>query len=188
MNLKNNGYKQVISLIILTNFVGLGALFLLIRCYLETKSSEYLYGLFFLLFIVLMDLSFYAMRIFLFSKVVIEDGKLKEKLFKRTIKEIDLKDIQFLYIDIDGLFISQNKINIEEIGVGRKLNKLLFSKENIYFRVDLDRIDRILESIELDYCYISTRSSKKSKEKIKTYFDIREINLLRNPKKKSTEN
>lgn len=183
MNLKNNNARQMITFIIFFNLAAIGMIVLSIRCYLETGLAENLYGLFGLLYFVLMDILFFSIRKILFSKVFIEDGKIKEVFLKKTFKEIDLKDIKFICINIDYIFISSSEIKIEEIGVGRQLNKKLFSKENINFTMNLVMLDILLDSVDLEYCYVNKKTPKYLKEKINKYISIREIDWIKGAKK-----
>ncbi len=175
MNLKYNNFKQIIATIIVINLAGIAFLLIFIGCYLETKSSENLYGLFFLLFFVLMDALFFSIRKYMFSKVIIEDGKIKEKYFKKTLKEIDLNDIKFLYVNSDNLFISSIEIEIKKIGEGRLLNKKLYSKQTIGFRMNLNRISNVFEFLQNNLCYVNRRVPKDLKEKINSYISIEEL-------------
>ncbi len=175
MNLKNNGLNRLIYTIVITNICGILFLCLLISCYIETKSLEYLYGLFFLLFFVAMDLLFFLIRKIAFSKVIIEDGIVKEVYFKKTLKEMNINDIKFVYVTMDHIFIRSSEINIEDTSYERQINKLLYSKETINFSMNLNRIPEIFEPLQSKSCYVCSRTPKELKEKISLYMNIIEI-------------
>lgn len=80
-----------------------------------------------------------------------------------------------IFFDVNTLFISPQEIRIENFGSGRQLNKVLYSKETIYFTINLDEIDSLFDSIELGFCYVSNRVQKELKEKINIYFDVLEF-------------
>ncbi len=172
MNLKYNNFKQIIATIIVINLAGIAFLLIFIGCYLETKSSENLYGLFFLLFFVLMDALFFSIRKYMFSKVIIEDGKIKENYFKKTLKEINLIDIKLLYVDADNLCVSPIESQIEFIN---QFSPIVRNKKTITFRMNLTRFNEIFEPIKLDFCYISNRVPKEIQEKIISYMNIKEL-------------
>lgn len=175
MRLNENHAKEFLGFIIFLNLVAIGFIYLTIRCYLESKSAEYLYSLFFLFFFVAMDLLFFFIRKIAFSKVIIDAGSIKELYLKKPIKEIKIIDIKFIYIDINHIFLRSSEINLEEIGYGRRFNKFLYSKETINFIMNPLRIDIILSTLQSKSCYVSSRVPKDLKDKISLYMDIKEI-------------
>ncbi len=165
MNLKNNGLNRIIYAIVITNICGILFLYVFISCYIETKSLEYLYGLFFLLFFVAMDLLFFSIRKIAFSKVIIEDGIIKEVYLKKTLKEININEVKFIYVVMDNIFIRSSEINIEDTRHERQINKLLYSKETINFSMNLNRIPEIFEPLQSKSCYVRSIKFKDLKEK-----------------------
>ncbi|RJX23793.1 MAG: hypothetical protein C4537_07875 [Acholeplasma sp.] len=171
MNLKYNSMANIILAIFVINLSMLLLIGVSIGYMIETeRTNEGILGICFgIIFAITFDVLFFLIRKHLFSKVLLVDGTIKITYFRRTLKQIEISSINFMFIETNTIYlftdIPQN-IDIKTI------QHLQQSPNTIMFRIDIKKIGYFLSQMELNEMYCSKKIYTNYESEIEKYISL----------------
>lgn len=141
--------------------INFAFLFMIIMCILGIREDSSnlkstLFGLgIVIILLVSLDILFWRIRKNLFSLVYLEELKISMYYGKKIISSMNISDIIFVFLVQDTIYLCSKK---PESLDSKSVNRVLFDKDTIKFRINKDKLNYILSIINISALYVNKRT------------------------------